>query len=113
MPYKFETDKLQIPNQFDKRRKLSDEDKHDIKQLYERGSFSQRELARSYGVSRRLIQFIIDPFKHEENLERRKERGGSAQYYDTDKNTQYQKKHRHYKKELFNKNLLEGSKQND
>lgn len=106
MPYKFDTDKKLIPKNHDKRRKLSDEDKNDIKQLYDRGSFSQRELARLYNVSRRLIQFIIDPNKHAENLERRKERGGSSVYYDKDLQRVYMKKCRDHRKQLNNNNIL-------
>lgn len=106
MPYKFESEKLLIPKEHDKRRKLSEEDKTDIKRLYERGEYSQRGLARLYGVSRRLIQFIIDPIKHEENLQRRKERGGSAFYYDKDKQRSYMKTHREHKKQLNNNSLL-------
>jgi hypothetical protein len=106
MPYKFETKKLIIPLTYDKRRKLNDIDKEDIRSL-SRNGYSQRQLARLYNVSRRLIQFIIDPRKLEENIERRKERGGSSQYYDTESNTNYIKKHRRYKKDLYDKNLLE------
>ena len=111
MPYKFETENLHIPQEYDKRRKLTEEDKEDIKALYERGGYSQRGLARLYNVSRRLIQFIIDPSSLEENIMRRKERGGSMQYYDKDKNKNYIKTHRHYKKDLYNKNILK--KEND
>ncbi len=109
MPYKFETEKLKIPPTYDKRRKLNDIDKEDIRSL-SRNGYSQRQLAKLYNVSRRLIQFIIDPRKLEENIERRKERGGSAQYYDTDSNTTYIRKHRRYKKGLYDKNLLEEKK---
>lgn len=110
MPYKFESDKMLIPKKHDKRRKLSDEDKTDIKQLYKRGGYSQRQLARLYNVSRRTIQFIIDPNKHIENLERRKERGGSAIYYDKNSQRQYMKTHRDYKKSLFDSGLLQENK---
>lgn len=106
MPYKFESDKKMIPKEFDKRIKLTHEDKKQIKKMYIGGGYSQRELARLFKVSRRTIQFIINPESLKANLQRRKEHGGSMQYYDKDKNKQYKKIHRDYKKELDHKGLL-------
>lgn len=100
------SDKLPIKNEaLDRRVKLSAAQKEEIKDLGEK--HSQRVLARMYGVSRRTIQFILDPAKHEQNLLRRKERGGWQQYYDREENTKTQKEHRDYKKELFTKGLLQ------
>jgi transposase len=109
MPYKFQTEKLLIPQSYDKRRKLSEEDKIDIRSMSRKG-YSQRELARMYNVSRRLIQFVINPQSLEENKERRKERGGSAQYYDKETHTLAVRKHRNYKKDLYYKKLLENNR---
>jgi len=111
MPYKFETKKLLIPRELDKRVKLSLEEKQLIKKLY--GQISQRKLAKMFGVSRRLIQFIGNPEQHKQNLLRRKENGGSNIYYDKDKNTQTMKIHRQHKYKLFKeKKLLEGQNEN-
>jgi hypothetical protein len=66
-----------------------------------RGS-SQRKLALMFNVSRRLIQFILDPSKHQANLEARKERGGSKIYYKREKHTKATKEHRKYKTQLLN-----------
>jgi len=66
-----------------------------------RGS-SQRKLASMFNVSRRLIQFILDPSKHQANLEARKERGGSKIYYKREKHTLAVKEHRKYKTQLLN-----------
>ena len=101
MPYKFQTDKLKIPRCKDRRVKLTDQERDEIKRLY--GKISQRKLASLYGVSRRLIQFIGDPSKHEQNLKRRSERGGSMIYYNKEKHTTQIREHRQYKNEL-NKN---------
>jgi len=98
MPYKFETEHLKIPKDKDRRRKLSDSDKLRIKELY--GTVSQRKLAKSFGVSRRLIQFIGAPSKLKKMLECRKLRGGSKQYYNKEKQREYMKTHRKYKKSL-------------
>jgi len=96
-------DKYSINNEkYDKRTKLTKADKQEIYEAYKQGLFSQRELASLFDVSRRTIQFIIAPEKLEENKQRRKERGGSKQYYDTDGNTLAQKQHRDYKRFLLN-----------
>jgi len=96
-------DKYSINNEkYDRRVKLAKADKEEIYEVYKQGLFSQRELAALYDVSRRTIQFIIAPEKLEENKQRRKERGGSKQYYDKDKNTIEAREHRKYKKFLLN-----------
>ena len=107
MPYKFITDKKLIPKEYDKRVKLSDNDKILIRSLYKEGSISQRKLAEKFNVSRRLIQFVLDPDKQKANYQNRLDRGGSKIYYDKDKQTKAMQKHRKYKKELDDKNLLE------
>ena len=107
---KFETDKLKIPREKDKRVKLSLEDREEIKRQY--GKVSQRKLAKAWGVSRRLIQFIGDPEKKKRDLYLRKMRGGSKAYYDKDKHTKAMRKHRRHKKELHLKGeLIEEVKQ--
>ena len=94
MPSK--VDNLRVPKEHDKRRKLSDKDRLNII-LDSKAGASQRQLARAYNVSRRLIQFILDPSKQEENLKRRKERGGSAVYYSKDKQREAKRRHRKHK----------------
>jgi DNA-binding XRE family transcriptional regulator len=105
MPYKFETEKLKIPKEHDRRRKLTVNDRLEIKRLY--GKLSQRKLARLYGVSRRTITFIGCPEKNAQNLKKRAERGGSKIYYDNKKNNEYMKTHRAYKKELYDEHKLD------
>ena len=97
MPYKFETDKTPIPRKHDRRVKLTDKQREEIRNAQGK---SQRQLAAEYGVSRRTIQFIRDPEKHRENLLRRQERGGSARYYEKEKHKTYMADHRHYKQSL-------------
>ena len=89
---------MKIPKELDRRIKLSDDDKAKIKKLY--GKISQRKLAKAFGVSRRLIQFIGDEEKHKRNLLQRKLTGGSSQYYKKDRHKKYMKKHRRYKRGL-------------
>lgn len=104
MPYKFEYSKLKIPKELDKRIKLDDDERKEIKKLY--GKISQRKLAKMFRVSRRLIIFIGDPEKYQRNKEARAERGGSMQYYDKAKHTARIRKFRERKKELYDLNKL-------
>ncbi len=98
-------DKLRINHpKLDKRVKLTDEQRKEIKE--NKLGLSQRKLAQDYGVSRRLIQFILDPEKLEENKKRREERGGSKIYYDKDKHKESMRIHRKRKTDLFNEGLI-------
>lgn len=99
MPYKFETDNIKMPRDKDKRVKLTDGEREEIKNLY--GKVSQRKLANIYGVSRRLITFIGDENKLEQNIKRREERGGWIVYYKKEKHTIAMKRHRQYKKNVL------------
>ena len=96
MPYKFETEKKKIGKDRDRRRKITDEQRAEIKRLY--GSISQRKLAGMFKVSRRLIQLYGDEDKLERNKELHKINGN---YYQKDKQRVYMKRHRDYKKSIF------------
>jgi len=97
-------DKITINNEkLDKRVKLSSEDKKEIVVLYDAGVYSQRELAKLYNVSRRLIVFTLYPERREANYIARVANGGSKQYYDKKANTATMKAHRDYKRELLKK----------
>lgn len=116
------SDRLSINNELlDRRIKLTHAQKQEILQKYyfnkimviESGlhkSVSQRSLAKEYSVSRRTIQFILDPKKRINNYQARVKRGGSKYYYDNgirgEKWNQYMRKHRQYKKELYKLNLI-------
>jgi len=100
MPYKFQTDKIKLPVGKDRRVKLTPKEKEKICKESLRGA-SQRELARKYKVSRRLIQFIIDPEKLEKNLLARKKRGSSKIYYNKDYHRESMKEHRQYKQKVL------------
>lgn len=104
MPFKFETEKFTVGKEHDRRRKLTDEQKEEIVYKYSLGTYSQRQLAAEYGVSRRLIQFTLDPEKQRAN----RELHSSSEYYDKEKQREYMKRHRDYKKELYSKLKSEG-----
>lgn len=98
-------DELRTGKEHDRRIKITELDKTEIKRLKKEGS-GIRELARKYGVDKRLIQFIIYPERQQKNLEDREKRGGSKQYYNKDKWKETMREHRAYKKELLKKGLL-------
>ena len=102
MPYKHT--ELKIPRNIDKRVKLTYEQREEIRQ--NKLGLSQRALAMEYNVSRRTIQFILDPSKLEENLKRRAERGGSSKYYDKELHKGYMKTYRQRKQKLMLKGEL-------
>lgn len=93
MPYKFQTDKVPLPRNKDRRIKLNGDQRREIRE----STLSQRKLAALYGVSRRLIQFVRDPQRLLDNRARREERGGWAHYYNKDKHRGSMKSHRRYK----------------
>lgn len=112
MPYKFETDKLTINNpKHDKRVKLTDEDRENIRKEYAEGGISQRGLAKKYNVSRRLIQFTLDPEKQKVAKKQFAARQKDGRYYDKDKHKEYMKNYRKHKKELYDKGLLDDNKE--
>lgn len=86
----------------DARRKLTDEDRIEVKKLRGEG-LSYAEIARAFGVSKRLIIFIINPEKLRDFQEKRKERKVWLEYYKKERNTVYQRKYRARLRTLYKK----------
>ena len=61
MPYKHETEHLRLSPQQDRRRKLTDEQKEEIRQLYADGKGSWQALADRYHVSKKTIDLNSGP----------------------------------------------------
>lgn len=59
MPYKSE--KIKLSREQDRRVKLTEAQREEIKEKHSTGLHSQRALAREYNVSRRLISFVLFP----------------------------------------------------
>ncbi len=89
-----------LPREKSKRVKIPLSDHESIRFRVLNNRAGVREIAREYGVDKRLIQFIVWPERKEQNLKRRAERGGWKKYYDKDKNTEYMRRHRIHKHEL-------------
>lgn len=97
----------------DKRRKLSATEHEYIRKRYaDRGRpISHRQLAREYGVSKRLIQFILNPEKQAIAKRQFRERQKTGIYYSKEKQREYMRTHRQNIKDAGNhKAVLEWSK---
>lgn len=100
MPYKSE--KIKLSREQDRRVKLSENQKEEIKHKYELGTYSQRALAREYNVSRRLISFILFPEKAEICKEQLKRRKADGRYKPSkEKWAETMREHRKYKQNLY------------
>ena len=103
MPYKSE--KLKLSETQDRRRKLTNDQKEEIKRIYESGVCGTRPLAKQFGVSRSTIQVIVNPDikqrRHDYIANNwRKYRPTKEEWAETIK------EHRHYKQELYLKGEL-------
>lgn len=106
MPYKSE--KITISGtQYDRRQKLTPEQRAEIYHRYHTEDVSQRQLAREYGVSRRLITYIIEPDRMEKVRERLRRCKAKGMYKpDKKKWAATVREHRHYKQELFKRGKI-------
>ena len=101
MPYKSE--KMVIAGtKHDRRIKLTEEQKREIKSLYAEGTIGCLALAKKFGVSKRLIQFVIHPEKLDKSKERLKEAKRNG-LYKPDKKAwaETMREHRKYKQQLY------------
>jgi hypothetical protein len=102
MPYK--SDKIKIAfTKFDRRIKLTDDDRADIIEKYKSGLYSLRALSREYQVDKKTIKFVVDPEYYKETLE--KHRGYEYKTKDGQR-ASYMRKHRRYKHNLFMEGLI-------
>ena len=59
MPYKSE--KIKLPPEYDRRRKLTEEQRQEIIKLDSTGNYSLRQLGREYNVDKGTINLIVNP----------------------------------------------------
>lgn len=100
MPYFFETNKIRLPYNKDRRRKLTKKDRTRITELYSTG-MSIRKIARKFPCCRRAIQFVLFP----ERLIPAVANRDWKKYYDKDKHKESMRKHRRYKYGVLTKTL--------
>ena len=102
MPYKSE--KIKLSETQDRRRKLTDEQKEEIKRIYETGVCGMRPLAKQFGVSRTTIQIIVNPDRSERVKQRIKDHW--KDYKNQEQLTEAIRDTRRYKQQLYLKGEL-------
>lgn len=105
MPYKSESAGAIRPED-DRRRKLTDAQREEVRTQHAQGA-SQRALSTSYGVSRRLISFILDPAKEAASKAAYAERRKDGRYYNPEKHTAQVREHRRRKHKLYTEGKLD------
>lgn len=106
----FNLDKINLTPKYDRRVKLTPEDKEQIRRLYAQGGFSMRQLAGKFQVSKRLIQFVIYPERLAKLHAQVKLEKRWLKYYDREKHNNSVKSLRRYKRELINTNQIAAGK---
>lgn len=71
MPYKIE--KIKLKGLQDRRRRLTDNQREEIKKLYETGFYSLNDLAKKFNVSKKSILLIVNKESAEKAKQYRKE----------------------------------------
>lgn len=100
--------RVKLPEEFDRRCKLTIKQKEEIKDLYESGEYTYQQLADSYGVCKKTICLIVNEKAKE------KQYAYSINYMksyqktlDKDAVNQRHRETRQYKKELMEKGLID------
>lgn len=106
MPYKSE--KIRLPKELDRRVKLTDKQREEIKDLYGTGFYSLNELAKRFGVSKKTILLIVNKESAERAKQYRKEHWKEFQST-KEEHREAIKKTRQYKQSL----MLEGKLKED
>ena len=71
---------MKLPDSLDRRKKLTDEQKREIRERYHEGGVSMRGLAKDWGVSKRTIQFAVYPERYEAAKQRRRDAWADGKY---------------------------------
>lgn len=98
MPYKSESIRLQGLQ--DRRRKLSDEQKELIREMYATGKWSLSTLGKEFGVSKKTILLLVNPNSAERAREYRQENWREFQGTKEER-TRATREHRRYKQSLY------------
>lgn len=103
MPFKSET--IRLPPEYDRRRKLTDDQKDEIGHKYSTGFYSLNNLAKEYNVSKKTVLLIVNPESKRKNDERIKEHWKDYQPTPDERN-RIMKEHRQYKHNLHKKGKI-------
>lgn len=103
MPYKSE--KIKLKGLQDRRKKLTDEQREEIKKLYGTGCYSLNGLARRFDVSKKTILLIVNEDSAEKARQYRKEHWREWQQTGEEWNETIRKT-RKYKQQLYKEGKL-------
>ena len=103
MPYKSE--KIKLNELQDRRKRLTSEQKREIKELYGTGCYSLNDLAKKYNVSKKSILLIVNKESAEKAKQYRKEHWKEWQRVGEEHNAAIRKT-RKYKQELYKQGKL-------
>ena len=98
MPYVSE--KIKLSETQDRRRKLTDAQKEEIRQIYAKGGIGAGTLAKQYGVSKSTVQIIVNPERAAKVKQRNKEHWRDYRPSNEDW-AAIIREHRHYKQNLY------------
>ena len=107
MPYKSE--KIRLQGLQDRRKRLTDEQRKEIKDLYETGCYSLNGLAKKFNVSKKTILLIVNEESAEKAKQYRKENWKQWQRKGEEHNEAI-KNTRRYKNELYKSGKLKEDK---
>jgi len=85
----------------DGRRKIHPSRHREVKKYYKEVK-STRKTAEHFGISRRLVMFILHPERLKALQDHNRATEHWKKYYDTDKRREYMRKYRAKKREVFN-----------
>ena len=103
MPYKSE--KIKLKGLQDRRKRLTDEQRKEIKEWYATGCYSLNDLAKRFVVSKKTILLIVNSDSAERAKQYRKEHWREWQRKGKGWN-EIERKHRAYKQELYKNGQL-------
>ena len=98
MPYKSE--KIKLQGMQDRRKRLTDEQREEIKELYSTGCYSLNDLAKIYEVSKKTVLLIVNKESAERAKEYRKEHWKEWARKGEEWN-EIVREHRKYKQKLY------------
>lgn len=94
------SERIPLSEKQDRRRKLLSEQKKEIVQLYATGLYSLNQLAKKFGVSKKLILITVNPKSAEKDRQRMKEHWRDYQQKGAEW-AAVQREHRAYKRRLY------------
>ena len=95
----FQSEKIKLPQEYDRGRNFTDEQNGEIKHKYSTGLYSLNNLAIEYKVSKKTILLIVNPESKRKNDERIKDHWKDYQPT-TEERNKIMNEHRQYKQKL-------------